>query len=354
MSEGKKKPEGLFILEGIGCLVFNKDFTQCALTKKDKVIYIYSTPDISKTDTWKLLHKLEAHGFYVSCLDWHPETNQILSCSHDKTVYVWKYEDNKWVSSNVVATTKLGYLTCKWNKRGDKFCTGTSAKHLFVGYFNTESNWWIVLNIKGHKSSVCCCAIDPTSLFVLSGSLDLRVYVASCYIPQIDDAHLTPELKPLAQKFGTIISEYKPNAWVTSVNWAPNGAYGIAASQNATIGIIDYKNNKANVIRCTHSPATVIIPNGNGSFYAIGYDRHIYEYVESGGKWKVKRIVTEENEKLKGKSPSEKPQSQNKENLAVHTKQSAIVHPSLISSAAIRGKEMITTDVTGFIKYWKL
>ena len=55
------------------------------------------------------------------------------------------------------------------------------------------------INIKSHKSSVVTCSIDPTSLFVLSGSTDLRIYVSSCYIPEIDDQFLTEETKPLAQ-----------------------------------------------------------------------------------------------------------------------------------------------------------
>ena len=43
-----------------------------------------------------------------------------------------------------------------------------------------------------------------------------------------------------------------------------------------------------------------------------------------------------------------------KENLAVTTKQNSHLHQSLISSVNIKGKDMITTDVSGFVKYWKL
>ena len=55
----------------------------------------------------------------------------------------------------------------------------------------------MVINIKVHKSSVVCYAIDPTSLFVISGSTDLRVFVSSCYLPDIDDKHLNEQIKPL-------------------------------------------------------------------------------------------------------------------------------------------------------------
>jgi hypothetical protein len=45
---------------------------------------------------------------------------------------------------------------------------------------------------------------------------------------------------------------------------------------------------------------------------------------------------------------------QKKENLAVVTKQSSHLHKSQISSVNIKGKDVITTDLSGFVKYWKL
>ena len=45
---------------------------------------------------------------------------------------------------------------------------------------------------------------------------------------------------------------------------------------------------------------------------------------------------------------------QKKENLAVTSKQASHLHKSLISSVNIKGKDMVTTDVSGFVKYWKL
>ena len=75
------KPQDLFLTDGISCLSFNKDFTKVALSKKDNVIYIYSIPNLMKTDTWKLEDKLEEHLLYVSGIDWNWNTNQIISSS---------------------------------------------------------------------------------------------------------------------------------------------------------------------------------------------------------------------------------------------------------------------------------
>ena len=359
-----QKPKDLFLLEGISCVAFNKDFTQVALSKKDNLIYIYSIKDIMKPDTWKLLYTLDSHFQYISGLDWCPATNRLLSCSYDKTSFVWEFSDKKWNPNNVVATTKLGYLCCKWNKRGDKFCEGTSAKQLLIGYFNKESKWWMGVNIKAHKSSVVTCEIDPTSLFVLSGSTDLRIYVSSCYLPKVDDQFLNDSTKPLAQEFGQVIYEFKTNCWVNSVAWLPSGNLGIVAGQDATISVINYSEQKSDVIRCKHSPATSLIPISDTSFLAVCYDRNIIEYGKEGDSWKIKKTITEKGSGAQQKAKSSIVSAQlekfqkmgniNKDNLAVSTKQAGHLHQSLISSANIKGKDMITTDVSGFVKYWKL
>jgi hypothetical protein len=79
----------------------------------------------------------------------------------------------------------------------------------------------------------------------------------------------------------------------------------------------------------------------------------------------VKRTVTTDTGKKsdggnKGKSVAAALQKfqnmgqQKKENLAVTTKQASHLHQSLICSLNIKGKDVITTDVSGFVKYWKL
>lgn len=221
-------------------------------------------------------------------------------------------------------------------------------------------------NIKAHRSSVVTCEIDPTSLFVISGSTDLRVYVASCYLPEVDDKFLDGQTKPLAQEFGTAIFEFKPNCWINSVAWLPSGELGVAAGQDATISVINYKDQKSEVIRCKHSPVTQIIPISDNSFYAVCYDRNVLEYEKTGDKWEIKKTITGKSEAdKKGKTTVggsvsaalekfQKMGNIKKENLAVTTKQNSHLHQSLISSVNIKGKDMITTDVSGFVKYWKL
>ena len=353
MARNEKKPPGLFLLEGISCLSFNKDFKFAALSKRDHIIYIYSVSNIMSPDSWKLVTKLDSHTNYISGIDWNHQTNKILSCSYDKTSFVFENTGNRWIPSSVVASTKLGFLCCKWNKKGTKFCEGTSAKNLFIGYFNTESNWWMCRNIKHHKSSVVSCEIDGSSLLVISGSVDLRVFISSCYIPSVDGQQNAPE-------FGEKLYEFRANCWVNSVTFC--GGYGIAAGQNATIGVIDCVNQKTNIIKCKHAPVLNVIPCSENSFLAVCFDRQIIEYEKKGDKFEPKRTITSGGAKASGPASGVSGAlqkfsamgNQKKENLAVVTKQFAHLHKSLISSITIKGKDIITTDLSGFVKYWKL
>jgi len=360
MSKISEKPKDLFILEGINVLAFNNDFTQCALSKKDSTIYIYQIKDLLNIQTWELIHKLQSHTLYISSLDWNPKTNKILSCSHDKTAYVWTYKENKWESSNVVASTKLGYLTCCWNKIGNKFALGTSSNMLLIGYYDEEAKWWTCKPIKKlHKSSVTTVKIDCNSLFVLSGSTDMKVYITSCYM-NFDNKHLNNESKQLIRDFGTVVYKFKMDSWVNSVNWSNDGNYAFASGQNSNIVVIDYKNDKTFLIKHKFSPINMIIPIENKGFYAVGFDRNIFLYELQENNWNLKEKITKIDENVQKESSSNNQikdtikkifENPKKENL-IKMESNSHLHPSLISSLNIKDKKIITSDVSGFIKFW--
>ena len=82
--------------------------------------------------------------------------------------------------------SKLSILTVKWSKKGDKYCAATGSKNIIIGYFCKERNWWKGEEIKYHKSAVTCIDFDPTGMFVISGSTDLKIAIHSSYVKEID------------------------------------------------------------------------------------------------------------------------------------------------------------------------
>ena len=91
------------------------------------------------------------------------------------------------------------------------------------------------------------------------------------------------------------------------------------------------------------------------------------EYEKKDDTWEIKKTITAQKEGADNKAKTQlggsvtvallrfqKMQEIKKENLAVATKQASHLHKSIISSCNIIGQDMITTDVSGFVKYWKL
>ena len=73
--------------------------------------------------------------------------------------------------------------------------------------------------------------------------------------------------KPLAQKFGDIIFEFRANCWLNSVAWNKSGSLGYAAGQNIIIAVINYKDKKTDLIKCKHSPVILLYLLGKVHFW---------------------------------------------------------------------------------------
>lgn len=58
----------------------------------------------------------------VSGIDWSPIHNMIVSCSHDRNAFVWKYEptERKWKPSLVLLRINRAAINVKWSPNGDK------------------------------------------------------------------------------------------------------------------------------------------------------------------------------------------------------------------------------------------
>ena len=208
---------------------------------------------------------------YISAVDWHPTTNKIISASYDRSIFIWTLDQssNQWVNEVVNFNQSRAILDAKWNNRGDKFVCSTGSNLAGVGYFSKENNWWEVKTIKckiliiiAHKSSVNSVSLDNSGLFMISGGCDMKAYITSAYIPQIDD-----EIKfednlpfPAKKKFGEELFKINAKAWVNDVAFSPSGKLAFAGSHNSTLTIVKCKENEQEIINCNHSPISKIIP----------------------------------------------------------------------------------------------
>lgn len=355
--EDAKDPrdQDLFLPEGISNLSFNKDFSLCALTTRDPVITIYKIGDLKSPKTWTKQHTLTKHSQYITSVDWHPETNKLLTCSHDKTCIIWTFNEDKWDHTYLIAGSKLSYLTASWNTRGDKICAGTGSHNLIVGHYIKEKDWWTAEHIKkgGHKSSIVSCKIDANSLLILSGSTDCRVLIFSCYIAEVDDSFITEKNKDLVKPFGTCVYEYVGNSWINYVCFNSSGTLAYVAEQGKnedkkSITVINFFEDKKESFNIEGSPCTFIKANGEKSLYVVDYDRNIMRYDDGGKGFEMKKLLTKGGEEKKSDEDIIK-KSKKKEEKKAYFK-----HPGYITSVNIKENVMITTDIAGYVKYWDL
>lgn len=91
----------------------------------------------------------------VSGLDWSPVHNMLVSCSHDRNAFVWKYEasERTWKPSLVLLRINRAATNVKWSPDGTKFAVASGAKCVPVCYYEAAYNWWVSKMIKKHKST---------------------------------------------------------------------------------------------------------------------------------------------------------------------------------------------------------
>jgi len=102
---------------------------------------------------------------------------------------IWNYDakTNTWQHEMAILNVKVAVLDAKWGKRGDKFAAGTGSKLVCTGFWCEESKWWQCKSMKDHKSSVVSVRLDSSGLFMISGSLDMKVIISSAYIDKVDE-----------------------------------------------------------------------------------------------------------------------------------------------------------------------
>ncbi|GAB9465679.1 hypothetical protein Gpo141_00003078 [Globisporangium polare] len=266
------------LAEGISCHAWNKDRSKVAICPNSNEIWIYSgcqQPDATK---WRKEAVLTEHDMLVSGLDWSPVTDLLVSCSHDRSAFVWKYEAayRQWKPSLVVLRVIRAAINVKWSPNGKKFAVSSGAKCVSVCYYQASENWWVSKIIKKHKSTVTDLAWHPNSQLLVTGSTDLKCRVFSAYVSDVDGAPDSGPFPALAP-FGEPLAEFdNANAWVNAVAWSPKGDRIAFAGHGSSLHLVHFgapgQYPTVQSIRFAHHPLTRIMFLSNDAIVGVGYD----------------------------------------------------------------------------------
>jgi len=179
---------------------YNREGTRMAIAVGNTVqIYAYDGK------VWKLEDTLTKHYMHVSGVDWDHQNDRLVTVSHDRNAFVWKYDkkEAEWKPDLVVCRCLKSLLCVRWSPGGNKIAIGAADKSITVCYYDQSNNWWVTKKCKKPiTSSVTCLDWNDNNMHVVAGTMSNQVLLFMCFIKEC-------EPKPKPDREGGDMLKYK-------------------------------------------------------------------------------------------------------------------------------------------------
>jgi len=224
---------------GVVCHSYSPDFTMMAASiKEENVVNLYQIGDLEAARKWQVLATLKEHSQTVSVVDWSRK-NQILTGSHDRSLFVWGYSKDfsRWDPVLVTGNKQnRAVLDGSWSPNGNKFCYSTGTWKVFLGFYEPTNNWWSseALNKKKFASSVLCVNFHPSGRVVAAGSADFNVRLFTAYEESADKNDGYKGLFDDIKTKGEELYKVSTGCWVNALTWAPSGKWLAVSIHNSS------------------------------------------------------------------------------------------------------------------------
>jgi actin related protein 2/3 complex subunit 1A/1B len=283
---------------------WNGDFTQVAIAPNSNEVWIFETKGVNDPSKWTKIHTLAEHEGFVSGIDWHGESNTIVTCAHDRNAYVWEYKNGVWEHGLVILRISRAATSVKWSPDGKKFAVTSGAKTVPVCTFVDKQNWWGAKHVKkGIKSTVIAVDWCVNNKFIVTGATDFKCRIHSAFMASIDPSEDDGfgEVFPKQHEFGELLYEFdQSRAWVNSVAWSPDGFRIAFAGHGGTMHFVQISE-----IETVHTVQTRKLPFVDIQFFnddtvvCGGFDLNptIYQAESGENDWKLVGVVDEEKKK---------------------------------------------------------
>lgn len=165
----------------LSCHSWSADRSHLAICPDSNEIHIYRE---SATGQWSRIHAITEHDQLVSGLDWSTQSNQLVSCSHDRNSYVFTWKDQLLEPEMVITRLSKAATCVRWSPSEQKFAIGSAAKAVCICYYEQESHWWASKLIRRqHDSSILAVSWHPNSILLATASSDSKCRVFSTALP---------------------------------------------------------------------------------------------------------------------------------------------------------------------------
>jgi actin related protein 2/3 complex subunit 1A/1B len=273
----------------IVCHAWNHDQSQVAISPNSDEVWIFATNGSLNPAEWTKSHVLAEHDGFVGGIDWHGETNTIVTCGHDRNAYVWEFKNGEWVHALVILHISRAATSVKWSPDGKKFAVTSGAKLVPVCTFVEKQNWWGAKLIKkGFKSTVISVAWCVNGKFIVTGATDFKCRVHSAYVDSIDPSEDDGfgDIWPEQHTFGEPLAEFdQAQAWINAVSWSPDGLRIAFAGQGGTLSIAQVGDSSVQTINTGRLPFMDIKFLSDDIILAAGYDMNPAIFRSEGDGW---------------------------------------------------------------------
>ena len=167
---------------------------------------------------------------------------------------------------------------------------------------------------------------------------------------------------------------------MNDVAFSPSGAYSFIIGHDSSLFILDNKTLKTTEVFMNNNACSSVIPISDSKIILLSYDREIFQYENTSGTWTRTKVISDVKATEQPKASSNASAGQSTGSASVfdklkqfdvsHQMKKSVLnttgndntdlsnvkpaHSVTISSAIVSGNELITTDISGFIKIWKL
>ncbi|KAG9395494.1 WD domain G-beta repeat [Carpediemonas membranifera] len=360
------------LAEHISAHAWNADHTQVAICPNNNEIVIFEMTEKGPVEK----HKLLKHDQHVSAIDWCHETNNIVSCSHDRSAYVWTFADGVWSPELVILPINRAALSVAWSPNGTKFVV-TSGQHcVCICHRDTRSTEWWVSRRTDHPSmaeSVTAAAWHPNGIVCACGGMNGKVLLFAAVMKGVDKRPTEAVYgfgPPIRFPQPLIELDVTDGAWIQDIAFSPSGDELMIVTGDAKVRFVTLSADQpcpvATVTLTSEAMLAAVYINETAAI-ATGYNAEPLLFTKDAEGWAMRKSLDPKKGNAEIGGGPKKPRSaafakfeaaaasSGKAESAMKSKGVQTVHRNTVPSIRlVDGGVVSTAGLDGVLVQWKL